>query len=240
LIAGQEARVEQRRLHLHILAGELDAVAHVAQRVADRQPGVPQRVQHLLRHRLDEGVGPLRVEDEQVDVGGRVELGAPVAALGDEGDALIEHGIALGVAGARGLVEDLHHPVDHRRPGGHDRPTRCAFLMADEEQLARPPEVVARLAAPGPVEHERTEGVEHGPRGLCPRLGNSRHHRSGNTPHSPLPAQVPFPPSPSPNPIPIPRDLLGGLTVRTRVGSFSFGIGFGFGLGLEGENGIGG
>ena len=71
-------------LTLRSLAAEPHAVAQVAHRVADGEAGVPQRVQHLLGHRLDVGVGPVRIEEEQVDVGARVQLAAPVAALGDQ------------------------------------------------------------------------------------------------------------------------------------------------------------
>jgi hypothetical protein len=101
--------------------------------------------------------------------------------LRDQGDALIQDGIALGVAGARGLVERPHDQIDHRRPLRHDRPPGGAALMLDEQQLAGAAEEIARLQTPGAVQQQRPKRLQHrdlaGCRhGLC--RGRQRH--SGN------------------------------------------------------------
>src|SRR5262249_19485975 len=61
-IAAQVARIEERRLHLQVPRREPAALAHVAHRGADLQPGVPQRRDDDLGHRLDVRVGLPGVE----------------------------------------------------------------------------------------------------------------------------------------------------------------------------------
>ncbi len=82
-VAGDMARFQQVGLHGHVRRfGE--AIGNGAHAVADFQPDVPQFPDQLLQLLLQRFVRLLRQQDEQVDVGLRVELGAAVAAHCDQ------------------------------------------------------------------------------------------------------------------------------------------------------------
>ena len=86
-VAGEQPRVEERRLGLEVDRSELEGVLHGADGVADLEAGVPQLVEEPLAHlRRDPASG---VEHHQIDVGVRTELAAPVAAERDESDPVL-------------------------------------------------------------------------------------------------------------------------------------------------------
>ena len=90
LVAREKTDVEDRGLLLQIVGGRANAFAHVAHRLADREAGVPQRVQNYLGHDLGVWAGLVVVQEKQVDVGLRIELAAAVAAARDDREALVE------------------------------------------------------------------------------------------------------------------------------------------------------
>ena len=130
--------------------------------------------------------------DQQVDVGAGIELGSPVAALGDQRDPLVEDRVSLGIARTGGLVEGQHDAVNHRRPFGDDSGAGRPRPVALEEQFLGPGEVVAGLTAPSAVQQERPERIEHGLGRQGRRRGSSRQHRRGYTPDGARGAQAPF------------------------------------------------
>ena len=116
LVGGQELLVERQGTpdqagleecgpHAEVGLGELDALRHRAHGVADGEPEVEQLVEQELRHLLDMRRALVGVEDEQVDVGSRCQLAAPVAADGDHGHLLARGRVGGAVEPALGEVE---------------------------------------------------------------------------------------------------------------------------------------
>jgi hypothetical protein len=157
-IAAQEARVEQRRLHLEVLRRQPDTLAHVAHSVADGEARVPQGVQDALADVLDVRFALVRIQEEEIDVGARIELATPVATLRDDGAALVQARRALGVDGACS-VEECADQVIHR--GGvslDDFVARAAACVAFEQLGLHRLQVGARLLAPVGIGPQQSQG----------------------------------------------------------------------------------
>ena len=107
LVAGQQTRFQQRRLHRHILRGFLYALVHRAHRGADIQPHIPAAADECLQACL-KGLGSLvcglRQQQEDVDVGVREQLAAPVTAHRDQ----------RAIGGHLLVLPELHQRVVHR------------------------------------------------------------------------------------------------------------------------------
>ena len=111
LVAGNEARVEQRGEGLHVFAGGGPDLAQRAHGVADLQPAIPERVEHRVRDR------PLRLaiaEQHQVHIGVAALLAAAGAAQRDDGHARGRQRLG---EGAQALVQRVAQLVAKRQPG---------------------------------------------------------------------------------------------------------------------------
>lgn len=86
-IAGDVARVEQRGRGGEVVLREPGRRARLAQRVADRELLVPQRIEQPIAQRLGAALVAV-VQQDEVDVGVRRELAARPAAGRHERDAL--------------------------------------------------------------------------------------------------------------------------------------------------------
>ena len=147
LVASEVARVEQCGLHLHVPLRQAAALADVAQRMADDEPPVPQAVEDHLADGLDERVHLPRIEEEEIDVGRRVQLAAPVAALADHGAALVDARVARRIMRGRLRGQEAHEMIDRVRVRGDQREPTLAGLVARLQLGADPGEEVAREVA---------------------------------------------------------------------------------------------
>ena len=138
-VAGDEARLDQRRLGLHVVVGDVDRILNVAHRVADLQAEVVQCIDQaagageFLEQRMRENAGDARhraaVQQHDVDVTVRVEFRAPVAADGDEGDLKFPR-IAGRLEGCQRPVEQLaQQRVEHPRPAKAHLATAAAVAV---------------------------------------------------------------------------------------------------------------
>ncbi len=111
-IAAQKSRVEQRRADFHVLLAQAHAIGDGARGVSHLQAAIEQSVEQFFGQRLDEWRHFAGMQDEQIDVGARVELAAPVAALGGDGEARCLAGKRvqeIGADGAQELANQMIH-----------------------------------------------------------------------------------------------------------------------------------
>jgi hypothetical protein len=106
-IAGQEARVQQRRRRGQVGRRQLQRLGHRAHGVAGVDLGVPEGMQDGPRQLLDLAVGRLRTQEDQVQVRVRGELAPPEAASGQHREA----GRRVELCAREVVV----HQVDHHR-----------------------------------------------------------------------------------------------------------------------------
>ena len=83
---GQQPRFEQRALDRDVVGRFVQTFRDGAHAVADFQADVPEAADQALQLGFRARAGGLRQQDQQVDVGGRIEFAAPVTANGSEGD----------------------------------------------------------------------------------------------------------------------------------------------------------
>ena len=98
LVAGQEARLQDRGADGHVAARLPDRFIDRARGVADLQPHVPQAIEDGLGDLLAPGGLLVGQDEQQIDVGFRRHQAAAVAAGGD-------HRHALGAGGHRRAIE---------------------------------------------------------------------------------------------------------------------------------------
>ena len=201
---GDEAGLRQRRPRVEVAAGFRHALADGPEAVSDLEADVPEELEHLLREGADV-VGSLPgVEEQEVDVGGRGELGPAIAAERDDGDLL-----EIVVVEGRGLRGD--EPADPRdddvdlvAPDRRDLKARGPGPMAHPETLRLQPQKALEAVDLGPA--ARTEDVrgEAFVRVLLDALGDRRGHaapsracaRRRRAPRSPGDTHRPCPPPP--------------------------------------------
>ena len=111
LVAGEEAGVEEGGAGDWVEAGFLDALGGGARGVSDFEAHVPEDVEdtvHDFAEGLGEFVGGMGEEEEEVEVGARVEEAAAVPAVGDEGDfaGVVLFGEGGGEEGDENVVEE--------------------------------------------------------------------------------------------------------------------------------------
>ncbi len=112
--------------------------------MADDQPRVPQRVQDYLGHDLGVRAALVVVQEQQIDVGLRIQLAASVAAARDDREALIELGKAPPVLGVGVAVERAQQIVDRRRVLPHDLGAAGAREVNFGQLLAHRDDIGAR------------------------------------------------------------------------------------------------
>ena len=100
--APEQPRFEQRRPDGQIALGELDGLAHRADRLADLQAQIPQLVEQELRDLLDVRRALVGAEEQEVDVGARRQLLAAVAADRDHRQLLARGRVGAAVERAHG------------------------------------------------------------------------------------------------------------------------------------------
>ena len=158
-VTGDVAHAQHRRGRVEVVGGEAQGLLDRAHGVAELQVLVPDRVPDALGEALD--LDPGVVEEVDVDVAARGQLGAPVAAHGDEGGAR-GRGIGLVPQGLEPLVD-----------GAGERPAQLdpAQVGVVEDGLAVE---AGGHRAPG------SDGVDGGlRRGRVVRWRRSRARRSG-------------------------------------------------------------
>ena len=84
LMTGQQAGFQQRSLYRYIVGGFIQAFLHGANAMADFQPDVPKVANQSLKLFLQRRAGFLRQQNQQVNIGSRVELTPAIAAHGSE------------------------------------------------------------------------------------------------------------------------------------------------------------
>ena len=107
-VASEQSSVEQRGRRVE-LVGRSDRLTSGADRIADGQPDVPQRVDDGADELLERVALEPCVQHEQVDVRRGTELASAVATDGDERDCALRHLIERGVQSLQGRV-DLRRP----------------------------------------------------------------------------------------------------------------------------------
>ena len=134
--ARHQPRLGERGARVQVLARHGHALLRRAEAVADRQPRVPEQHQDLLDERRDRSDRAAPVQEQQVDVGVRRELGPAVAAERDHRAAAqlargrrprrlgrelagADHDLVDLVSPRRGDLDAAQpHPVPHAQPVG--------------------------------------------------------------------------------------------------------------------------
>ena len=119
-VAAQEARVEDRGFLLQVIVGEPYAFLGRAHAVPDDQTRVPQRVQNYFGDNFSVRTALVVVQEEQVDVGLRIELAAAVAAARDHRDFLVKLGRTARVFRVGVPIQSAQQIVHRSRHRGHD------------------------------------------------------------------------------------------------------------------------
>ena len=115
-VAKQEALVEDRGADRHVFARQLHALVDRAEGMADLQPHVPQRIEHVLDDALGPGGLLVVAHEQEIDVGGWRQHAAAITADRDH-----RHALGLGrVVGAedvddREIVERRQRLIHHGR-----------------------------------------------------------------------------------------------------------------------------
>jgi len=148
-VAGEVARVEQRRQDLHVARREARALARVPHRMPDHEARVPERVEAHLGDGLDVGVHLPRVEEEQVDVGAGIQLAATVAAEADRRAALVDARVAGEEIRRRRGEDERQQPVDGVRVGGDHREPALPGVVPRRDLVPHARHVLARRPADG-------------------------------------------------------------------------------------------
>ena len=105
LVTVDVARLQQRGADGDVAAGAGDGFVHRTGRLAHRQAEVPQHVEDIFDDLLAARGGLVRGEEQQVDVGPGREFAAPIAADGDEREAVGRGGVGFGEHPFGGVVE---------------------------------------------------------------------------------------------------------------------------------------
>ena len=89
LVPGDQARLDQRGLGLHVAVGHLHGVVHRSDRVPDLQADIPQRIEHAVNDPGQMRQGPAAaicrvVQEHEIDVAVRIEFAPAVAADGHQ------------------------------------------------------------------------------------------------------------------------------------------------------------
>ena len=79
-VAGQQAGLDQGGLHRNVAGGLVETILYRAHAMSDLETDVPEVTDQALESLLQRGVGFMRQQNQEVDVGSRVKLAAPVAA----------------------------------------------------------------------------------------------------------------------------------------------------------------
>ena len=120
LVARDQPRLDQRGLGLHVAVGDLHAVLDAADRVADLQADVPQRVEEAVddagqvRQRAGAGGDLPAVQEHEVNVAVRIQLRAAVAADGHQRQLRKLLAGLLGQAGLGGVPQVAQQRVEDR------------------------------------------------------------------------------------------------------------------------------
>ena len=134
----QQARVEQRCADGDVGQRLTQALVDVARRMADLQLEVP----HDVKHRLDDALAPRGLlvgqQEQQIDVRSRRQRAAPVAADGDDGDALARRAVLDRIDMRDDVVVDRHR--QHVLQGAEPlRAGKAAMILLQPGPRLRPP-----------------------------------------------------------------------------------------------------
>ena len=122
-IAGNQPRLDQRGLGLHVLVGFLHAIGHATHRMPHFQAYIPQRVQDGVRDALQILVRPGRLQQIfttqklNINIALWIQFTAAVAASGHHGERRMLLQIFQRREGHGGLQQVPQQDVNHRRMG---------------------------------------------------------------------------------------------------------------------------
>ena len=143
VVAGEHAGGLHRRAARQVRPGEGEAVVEGPAGVADAQAEIPEGVEDLLRHPLDVGGDLAPVDEHEVEVGGRVELAAPVPAERDQDEARRRMARGAHLGGGR-LVEAAQEVVHERGMGADALGARRAVGVTGLEAVVGGGDVLAQ------------------------------------------------------------------------------------------------
>ncbi len=182
-IAPEKARFEQARADLQVGAGEARAFGDRARRLADLEPEIPEPVKQKLDHLLCVR-GPLvGMQEQQIDVRERRQLGAAVATDRGHGESLAGRRVGQREEPREGEIEQpadqridqSRAPEDHRLGVVVGVKSPLQGALVHREPLAQPAQQDRRFG------HIlcREQGVDLGPRihRRGERLHRVRRHR---------------------------------------------------------------
>ena len=140
LVARNQPRLDERRFGLHVRVGDFHAVVNAADRMADLQPDVPQRIQHAVNQ-----LGQIRqrlvrrdlavVQKHEVNVAVRIQLRAAVTADGHQRQRRKFLLRLRRQAAFRRLPQMPQQRVQHRRAAGADFAPARARAMPQFEPV---------------------------------------------------------------------------------------------------------
>ncbi len=155
-VPGEEAALEQGGLGLQVGVGLVDQFGEGAGGVADLEADVPEHVQDLLDHVLDQavlGLPALGIEEEDIDVAVGIELPAPEAAHRRQDHLRIGPAVGRGDVVERPLPDIAQDHGDQLGPAAADFPPALAraerqlqTVFLDLEEVAIKIEEIGRLA----------------------------------------------------------------------------------------------
>ncbi len=140
-VAGEEAGFEEGGLGLVIAAGLGEDDGDGACGVTDFEAAVPENVEGFVGEVFEEGFHGLRargglVKKHEVDVAEGAELGATVAAQGDQGDAGRGGAVGTDVAVDRIVEQVPEHHIDHAGAFAGDFQSGGAGIVAHADHRA--------------------------------------------------------------------------------------------------------
>ena len=141
LVARDQPRLDQRGLGLHVAVGDLHAVLDAADRVADLEADVPQRVERAvndagqMRQRAGAGGDLPAVEEHEVNVAVRIEFRPAVTADGHQRQRRKLLAGLLGQAGLGRVPEVAQQRVEDGRARMADFEPASAGAMAQLEPV---------------------------------------------------------------------------------------------------------
>jgi len=151
-VAGDQARVEQRRANGVVLARRLQAAFQRARGEARLEAGIPERAVELLGDLLRSIVLFFGEQREQVDVRARRQLAPAIAARRDESQ---RRPSLLGGDGAKQLGDDF---VGERRDSAHDLLSAGARAMTHQQRRVALFEASARERRQASASRLRAQG----------------------------------------------------------------------------------